>query len=151
MTEAPLVYLDSNLFISALEQSGPVSDGARHLLSSIDNGAIRAASSELTLAEVLVGPFRRADRALSQTYSEIFSSADQFAVCPVTRPVLEEAARIRSIFQKTKLPDAIHLATARLNNCRFFVTGDRGIPDFEIVTRLDLQRDDFVDFIEGLL
>lgn len=50
------VYLDTNIFIYALEGYADFIDDLTELFASIDAGNIRAVTSELTLAEVLVRP-----------------------------------------------------------------------------------------------
>ncbi|MBC7527815.1 MAG: PIN domain-containing protein, partial [Chthonomonadaceae bacterium] len=45
---------------------------------------------------------------------------------PITKDVLREAARLRATISGLKTPDAIHAATALLNQCRLFITNDRG-------------------------
>lgn len=47
---------------------------------------------------------------------------------PVSREILVEAARIRA-GTALKLPDAIHVATARMCGCEVFLTNDTRIKD----------------------
>jgi predicted nucleic acid-binding protein len=122
------VYLDTNVFISAYESLGPRSDSAWSVLDSIERGDFSAVSSELTLAEALVGPIRDGDDKLASYYHEIFRSNENFHVAPVERDILIEAAALRGIVGSLKLPDAIHVATARLQQCRFVVSDDRRLP-----------------------
>jgi predicted nucleic acid-binding protein len=57
------------------------------------------------------------------------SSEGEFEVAAVERRVLIEAATLRGITRSLRLPDAIHVATARLHNCRFLVSDDLRLPD----------------------
>lgn len=120
----PLVYVDTNLFISALEGPGAIADHAWWILEAIDEGEIRAMTSELTLAEVLVHPLRRGDTALVETYRAMISPSKVFSVVPVDRSVLFEAARLRAEHTALRLPDAIHLATALAVGADHLVTRD---------------------------
>jgi predicted nucleic acid-binding protein len=94
-------------------------------------------TSELTLAEVLVGPLQYGDEELAGHYGDIVASGKGLDVVPVDRNVLIEAAMLRSFSRSLKLPDAIHVATARLRDCRFVVSDDRRlttIPGVAIVS-----------------
>jgi predicted nucleic acid-binding protein len=122
------IYLDTNVFIAAYETRGARSDHAWWILSAIEAMEFRAVTSELTLAEVLVRPFRDGDDDLASHYREIFTSEAEFDVLAVERKVLIEAAMLRSVTQSLKLPDAIHVATARLAGCHFMVSDDRRLP-----------------------
>jgi predicted nucleic acid-binding protein len=119
------IYLDANIFILAFERRGPASDYARAVFELIDGKAAIAVISELLVAELLVHPLRTNDDRLAEVYSELLESPDGFESRPIDKDVIIEAARQRAIRNKTKLPDAIHVATARLHGCRGFVTADR--------------------------
>lgn len=122
------IYLDANVFISAYETRGARSDHAWWLLEAVEAREFRAVTSELALAEVLVGPFQDGDDELAGHYRDIFTSEDDFAVLPVERNVLVEAAMLRGMTRSLKLPDAIHVATARLAGCEVIVSDDRRLP-----------------------
>src|SRR5579875_1646200 len=125
---AARIYLDINVFIAAFETRGARSDHAWWILEAIESGQVHAVSSELTLAEVLIGPLQDGDHELARRYRDIFTSEGEFEVIPVSREVLIEAAMLRSTVRSLKMPDAIHIATARLSNCRFVVSDDRRLP-----------------------
>ena len=123
------VYLDTNAIIAIMES--PPSDGAGiqdFWKQQSDRKPTRFHTSELSLAELLVIPYRSADTALVEFYLQLFSDQDILAVHGVNRPILDVAAVIRSR-RRMKLPDAIHLATASVAKCSYFVTFDTGIAD----------------------
>jgi predicted nucleic acid-binding protein len=119
------VYLDTNVFIAAFEMVGDQSDQAWHVLDAIDGGELRGMTSELTLAEVLIRPMQDGDDELVQRYQSIISQGEGFEVVAVSRGILIEAAILRTVRRSLRLPDAIHVATARLGDCRFLVSDDR--------------------------
>lgn len=130
------VYLDTNLFIYALEGFPEFADTIRELFAAIENGALSAITSELTLAETLVKPFMDNDSQRQQAYLDAIQTSDVLTVLPVSREILIEAARLRSS-SSLRLPDAIHLATALSAGCTSFLTNDRKIaalPGISIVT-----------------
>ncbi|WP_206365470.1 type II toxin-antitoxin system VapC family toxin [Siculibacillus lacustris] len=120
----PLAYLDTNIFISAFEGPGAVSDHAWWLLDAIEAGRFVGVTSELTLAEVLVHPLRHQDEALTEAYAAMLTTSPVFAVMPVDRSILVSAARLRARFGALRLPDAIHLATALAAEASHFVSRD---------------------------
>lgn len=126
MTSAPpRVYLDANVFITAFEQAGARSDHAWWILEAVEGGEIIGATSEITLAEVLVKPVERNAADLASAYDRMIVPGPGFEVLPVGRDVLVAAAGIRAGRQSVRLPDAIHIASAVAMRCEFFVTGDR--------------------------
>jgi predicted nucleic acid-binding protein len=121
----PRVYLDANVFIAALENPGAHSDHAWWILEAIERNEIFGATSEITIAELLVKPIELGDLELAASYEKMIMSTDGFEVLPVHREILVEAAGIRARRSSIKLPDAIHVATARTLSCSFFLSGDR--------------------------
>jgi predicted nucleic acid-binding protein len=124
----PRVYLDANVFIAAYETQGARSDHAWWLLDAIEDGELLAVTSELTLAEILVRPIEEADNNMIRFYQDVVSPADCLEVPAVTRPILLEAATLRNMRRSLRLPDAIHVASARLSACSHIISDDRRLP-----------------------
>ena len=124
MTNAVEIYLDSNVLVEAFEQDTARADHARWILAAVEDGRLRAVTSELTLAEVLVKPLQNSALALAAAYETILEGGPTFDVVPVGRAVLLEAARVRAERSSIRLPDAIHVATARRAGSRCIITGD---------------------------
>jgi predicted nucleic acid-binding protein len=61
---------------------------------------------------------------IQTAYQQALQSSEGLEVVPVSREVLIEAARLRSV-ANFRLPDAIHGATAILTGCETFLTNDR--------------------------
>jgi predicted nucleic acid-binding protein len=112
------VYLDANVFIYALEGHARYAPLLSDLFRAIDRGEVQAVTSELTLAEVLVKPFADASVERQAVFQRALRTTGSRTVAPIDREVLIEAARLR-------LPDAIHVATARLSGCRTFISNDQ--------------------------
>ena len=132
----PRVYFDSNVFIAALEHPTARSDHAWWILQAIQDGEIAGVTSEITLAEVLVKPIELGMQDLVVAYESMIAPTSNFDVPSVTREILIDAARIRSKRASVRLPDAVHLATARSRSCTFFVTEDRRMEALEGMKRL---------------
>ncbi len=92
----------------------------------IDERRIEVVTSEIALAECLVKPFADKDIFAVETYLTLLGEQPKLPVIPISRPILISAAQLRAE-TKLKLPDAIHVATAKWAECSAFVTSDRGI------------------------
>ncbi len=121
------VYLDTNIFIYALEGYPAFRPALTTLFESLDRRELTAVTSELTLAEALVKPLldRHAERQAA--YLQLLQPTASLHVVPVSREVLIAAARLRAV-ATLKLPDAIHVATAQLTGCAYFLTNDARVP-----------------------
>jgi len=135
----PRVYLDANVFIAAFENPGAHSDHAWWIIDAIENGEIVGATSEITLAEVLVKPVELGDSELADGYEKMIVSASGFEVLPVRRDILIDAARLRANRTSLRLPDAIHIATARALSCTIMVSDDRRLPAIDDIKMLSLN------------
>ena len=117
------IYLDANIFIYALEGYPRFATVLADLFEAIDRGDVRAVTSELTLAEVLIKPMLDGNITRQTAYERALRDAPSRRVIPIDRAVLVEAARLRAT-TTLRLPDAIHVATARLSGCATFVSND---------------------------
>ncbi|MDP9136801.1 MAG: type II toxin-antitoxin system VapC family toxin [Pseudomonadota bacterium] len=119
-------YLDTNVVISIIEATETFGQAQRRFVEKIDAREIAATTSELTLAECLVKPLANKDAAAVEAYLHFLDGRPGFLVVPISRDILLAAASLRA--DKTlKLPDAIHIATARAAGCTAFLTNDRKI------------------------
>jgi predicted nucleic acid-binding protein len=122
--EGDLVYLDVNIWIYALEGYPDFLEEMTLLFQAIDQGRLKAVTSEISLAEALVKPMQLQNESLQKAYCRAITNRQNVAVIPVEREILIWAARLRST-SKLKLPDAIHGATALKTGCTSFLTNDR--------------------------
>ncbi len=120
------VYLDTNLFIYAVEAIAPYAEHVKSLFEAADRGQIRLVVSSLALAETLVMPYRKGDDILITAYRELFTHPPAgLLVAQLDAAVLEQAARLRATVDSLRLPDAIHLATGEAQQCDMFLTNDK--------------------------
>ncbi|MBF2090300.1 MAG: type II toxin-antitoxin system VapC family toxin [Synechococcales cyanobacterium K44_A2020_017] len=118
------IYLDTNAWIYALEGYSVFRPELTQLFGQIQSGALRGVTSELTLAELLVKPYRDQDLAQQARYKKAIANRQNFFIVPILRDLLIDAAEVRANTQ-LKLPDAIHAATALRTDCTTFITNDR--------------------------
>lgn len=120
------VYLDSNIVITILEHIAPLSPSQKQFIDALETGKISGVSSHLTLAECLVKPMRESNEQVIEAVLQFLENQDHVELLPVSRDILVKAAEIRAV-TSTKLPDAIHLASAMAAGCQTFLSDDRGI------------------------
>lgn len=117
------VYLDTNVFIYALEGQPPWAAVAQQILTNVQSGALLGVTSELTLAECLVRPLQLGQTGNVAIYETALRTTRSLRVVAVTRSVLVAAAGIRASVG-VRMPDAIHLATAAQANCSALISND---------------------------
>ena len=121
------VYIDTNIFIMAVEGE----EATRAMLPSlflVDNSNAPAfVTSELTFSELVVKPYKERNDQLIDQYQNLILTSDWLKVVPVEMPILHYAAVLRAQYPSIKLPDAIHLSTAIGLSCSHFLTNDFGI------------------------
>ena len=115
------VLVDSAPFIYLLQDHAEFAPRFVGLFEASRAQQLHVALSAVTLAEVLVGPFKAGQDALARRYERALRA---FEVVPVTAEIAVQAARLRSRYG-LKLPDAIQLATALDVGASALVTHDR--------------------------
>jgi predicted nucleic acid-binding protein len=118
------VYLDTNVFIYAVEAVAAYADVIVALFDLIAGGEVAVFTSELTLAESLAKPFEAGRNDIVEVYEEMLSPSSWLSVLSVERDILIEAARLQARLV-LRLPDAIHVATAAAAGCDVLLSNDR--------------------------
>lgn len=122
----PHVYLDTGVFIHAFEVAGLQSDRLKGFFADLQRFPYKAATSEITLAELLAPIKAAGAMTLNERrdlYLPLFDDGAFIALTPVSRSVLLQTALLRQSHPQ-RLPDAIHMATALEIGCRFFMSPD---------------------------
>jgi predicted nucleic acid-binding protein len=130
-----IIYLDTNVFIMAVEGTDETAAPAKRLIQILRSQRPGvAATSEITFAEVLASPKRSDALPLHikrRAYLDLLVWSAFVALVPVSRDILIETADLSTV-ARFKLPDAIHLVSANRRGCRFFVSTDK---DFDKLPR----------------
>ncbi|HTJ29140.1 MAG TPA: PIN domain-containing protein [Acidobacteriaceae bacterium] len=116
------VFLDTNILIYFLEDSGPRGQRAAQIFSSLSNRGDILLISSMTVGETLVKPKQLGNQFLEAKYRSLFDSPDA-QVLPFDRKAGEIFATVRQN-RSIKAPDAIQLATAASAQCDLFITND---------------------------
>ena len=119
------VYFDANVFIYAREGEPALRDRVRPLFDLLDAGGADVVTSEMTLAEVLVVPYRLGESKVAELYERLLAPSAHLFRAPASADLWRAAARLRASTPSLRLPDALHAATAEAERCTLVVTGDK--------------------------
>ena len=134
------VYLDASGFIYSVERIQPYSDLLEPMWRQAQAGQFNIVSSDLVVLETLVKPLREGDTIVEMLFRALFD-AREVRLIPTTRPLWEEAARLRAE-TGLKTPDALHAAAALHAECTLLVTNDNDFRRIESLAVVVL--DDFI-------
>jgi predicted nucleic acid-binding protein len=138
-TSTPSVYVDANPFIYFIEGEETVAGILRPFFDALRRKPKLAATSELTLAEVLP----KARPVARRSYLSLIVWSRLFDLQPVTRTVLIDTADYRRATTRIvadgrsvmpTLPDPIHVVTAIQSRCRAILSVDSGLKPPEGMT-----------------
>ncbi len=129
LDSAPLIYFieENPLFLPLVDP----------FFNAMTRGDFEVVTSTMTVAEVMVHPFKRNDAELIETYRDILQNAAHLRTVPLTADIAEIAARLRAA-HKIRTPDAIQMATAVALRADPFLTHDDGLPALPRPTVLSL-------------
>jgi predicted nucleic acid-binding protein len=135
------VALDTAVFIYFIERNPRYLPLIKPIFLEIDRGGLQAATSALTLLEVLVVPYRDGNLPLAERYEQLLLRGKGLRVIPLDNPQLRAAAQLRAT-HTVRTPDALQLSAALSARCTTFVTNDRRLPELpELrILRLGDQR-----------
>ena len=137
------VYLDASGFIYSVERIEPYRTLLEPMWLQAQTGQFRILSSELVVLETLVKPLREGDTVVELLFRSLFE-ASEVRLIPATRPLWEEAARLRAE-TGLKTPDALHAAAALHAGCTILITNDddfRRLKELPVVVLDDLLREE---------
>ena len=118
------IYIDTAVVIYTIEVNPNYWQLLQPLWQKFQSEQVELVTSELTLMESLVLPFRQSNLNLVDTYEQLLLSS-VLQLIPIGQAILREAARLRAITPSLRTPDAIHAATALTSGCTQFLTNDR--------------------------
>ena len=116
------VYIDTMVLIYTVERYPTYWHLVEPLWTAAKAKAIEIVSSELTLMEAMVGPFKSGNATLQAAFEQALLGTEM-RLLPITQSILSQAARLRAS-GKLRTPDAIHAATASDAGCVVLVTND---------------------------
>ena len=116
------VFLDTNIFIYLIENTGDLGRKASELLERLTLRRDLVYTSALTLGEVLTQPLSKGDAKLAEEYEQMLGSPG-VTILDFDRAAARIYAELR-LDRSIKAPDAIQLAVAAAAQCDLFITND---------------------------
>jgi predicted nucleic acid-binding protein len=138
------IAIDSNVLVYLLEADEPIAGVARSLIAGIEQRPASGVMSVVGLAEVLTGPARSGEPGRMERCDEEIRAIPGLRIVPFSAELAGDVATIRGS-RAIRLPDAVHLATARAAGATAFVTNDRRLRSgthLEVVYLDDLEPGD---------
>lgn len=120
------IYFDVNIFIYTVEKHRDYESVLARLFKEIEKNRQRVVTSELSLAECLVGARKARSDELAAIYENLLAPSEMIVMAPLDRDILRAAA-FYAADAAIKLPDAIHVVTAVALDCEMFFTNDRRV------------------------
>lgn len=121
------VAVDTAVFIYFAEEHPTFLPPARQLFTAVDRGETEVLTSEITLLEVLVVPYRAGNLPLAARYEALLTRSRGVRMVRLDRDQVRAAAQLRAL-HGVRTPDALQLAAALTARCSAFVTNDRRLP-----------------------
>lgn len=133
------VALDTAIFIYFIEEHPKYLPLIDPLFLELDQGGMEAATSVLTLLEVLVVPYRTGNVPLAERYERLLTRGKGLRLIPIGHAQLRAAAQLRAS-HAVRTPDALQLSAALSARCTTFVTNDRAIPQLPGLRVLQIEE-----------
>ncbi|MGQ4874624.1 MAG: type II toxin-antitoxin system VapC family toxin [Promethearchaeia archaeon] len=118
-----IVGLDTNIFLNVKNKEQPFYKYSDSIIKTIDDGKIKAIVSIITIAEMCVGYHKENELNDKEEFISGLYSNPNYKIINLDYKVADKSAEIKSK-TKLKLPDAIIVATALLNNATYIITND---------------------------
>ena len=134
-----VIGLDTAPFIYYLEDVAPYADLLDPVFTLLEQNAVRAATSTVTLAEILTKPLSEKNFSLADEIHFTLKSFSALSVTPFDEKLAEAAALIRARYT-IRLPDAIRLATAIQAGATLFLTNDKRLKKIDALQILILTE-----------
>lgn len=127
------IALDTSIFIYYLEDSPRYLNLAKEVFDSIGGAGHMASTSTVTMAELLVKPYRDSNPTRARAIYGLFASHPRIEWIAPHLLIAQTAAKIRAA-HRLKIPDALQAATAVHASATGLIANDavfRRVPAFE--------------------
>lgn len=118
------LYLDTNLYIYFFEDNPHFATQVEEILNFAAEHQQTLIASQLLLTELLVGPYRQKTESLIQTYQNLPHTFPNLRLVDLGFAISCKAAELRAKYD-IRTPDALHLATAIIEEADVFLSLDK--------------------------
>lgn len=122
-----IIALDSNIFIRALDDPGPLGEKSRTFLEKLKRFPSRVFISVMVLEEFFVKVYKQQREKDLEDILDFITLDGLVHLIEVNKNIALLAAKIRAQ-NNIKAPDAIHLASAIESGAKVFITTDKRLP-----------------------
>ena len=133
------VYVDTNVLIYFFEGFLEYRHLIQEIADCVDDDEITLLTGEITIAEIMVMPFKKDDLRLINLYTTALNDTDFIHLIPTTQNIYLKTAFLRATFKSMKTPDAIQVASAIEGEADIFITNDKGIKTPSKIEKIVLQ------------
>jgi predicted nucleic acid-binding protein len=133
-----IIGFDTGPFIYFIENVSPYADLLEPVFGLLENNALRAVTSALTFAEILVKPLAEKNIHLADEIKFTLESFSSLSMVAIDEKVAEAAALIRAR-HGFRLPDALQIAAAMCGEATLFITNDARLKKFAAIEVLVLS------------
>ena len=136
------VGLDTAPFIYFIEDVAPYADLLEPVFDRLENHALRAVTSTITLAEILTKPLSDKNFGLVDEIKFTLRTFSMLSMVAIDEKLAEAAALIRARYG-FRLPDALQIAAAIDGEATLFITNDgrlKKIDNIEVLALSDYLR-----------
>ena len=133
------IALDARVFIYQLEANPKYLLQTKTIFSWLELPESSAATSTITMTELLVVPYRERDAQLVDDFNGLLSTYPNLDWIPPSLEIADLAARIRAL-HGLKTPDALQAATAVNAQATAFITNDKVFERINAFDTLLLDR-----------
>jgi predicted nucleic acid-binding protein len=124
-----MIYIDSNIFIYALNYTSEFSDKSSRILSQVISGNVKGCTSVISVSETL-------SKGDSDLNFKAIKAVTNLTFVDVSLDISVYAGKLRSIYPTLKLPDALHVSTAIKANAKTFITNDKKLLNLKIIDKM---------------
>jgi predicted nucleic acid-binding protein len=117
------IALDTSIFIYQLEENPSYAEMTGEISTWLERATSSAVTSSLTMAELLVQPYRAANEPLVNKYYGLLSLFPNLEWVAPDLTIADTAARIRG-HHGLRTPDAVQAATAMCRGATAILTND---------------------------
>ena len=137
------IFLDTAPVIYFVEKNERYSSLVQTVFDRVDDGALRAVTSPVTLAECLVHPYRRELAQLQQDFFDLVVNGENTGFMPIDEVIAQRAAQLRARYNLV-LDDAFQIAVALVAQCDAFLTNDttlKRVTELKVIALDEVEPD----------
>ncbi len=105
----------------------------------LETQRISVVTSTITLIEVFVQPEKEKNSFIITEYEKIFQHLPNLKITSLDWYLARLTSKLRAKYQKIKIPDAIQISSALINQCAGFITNDTQLKQVKEIKVLVLK------------